>query len=611
MTTPSELVTAQFALAQSYASTATAQLATFTAALDNAIYAPPTIDIAWSSVSSPTIPSIPAPPSLPTVSFTAPTAPGAFTEVAPIVAFDTFSESAPVQNFPVAPILSYGTAPVVPDVGAISVPDAPVIDVVAIPTYLALSTPTFAGVNLHEDYLANLDNIPTLALVEPTPYSYLPGPEYASTLLSNLQAVINTRLAGGTGLSPAVEAAIWDRARARETNLSAANMAEIMRASEALGFYLPAGVLVAQLREAQQNYYDKASGLSRDIAIKQAELEQENLKQAIAVGMELEGKLITYSYQLEQLTFESAKTAAENSIGIHNALVEEYKALLEGFKIYAMVYRTIIDAETMKVTVYKAEIDGEQAKASVNMTLVQQYKAQIEASLALVEVYKAQISGANALIQLESTKISAAGEQVKAYVAQVNAETAKIEAYKAGVQAETAKMEGYKIKADVFGTVVNAQAEEARLRITEYSAKTAVKSQEWDGYRALLNAASATATAQAAQSSSLTDGYRAAASAAEAAASSASRQWETQIKQYEAGLNIAILTAKTNNEAIMNTNAVRVDAAKVGAQVYAQLASSSYTMANANATVSGTGGTNVSYSYSNDTLNQPAGIEVI
>jgi hypothetical protein len=489
----------------------------------------------------------------------------------------------------------------VPEVGTVTVPDAPSLDSIATPTYLSLSVPSFAGVDLHEDYLANLENIPVLDLVEPTPYSYTAGPEYASTLLENLKAKLNERIAGGTGLSPAVEAAIWGRAQSRETQAALANEAEVTRNAEALGFHLPAGVLAAQLREAQQDYYDKLSTLSRDVAIKQAELEQENLKQTIAQGMELESKLIDYSYRLEQLSFESAKAAAENGIQLYNALVEQYKALLGAYQLYANVYATIISAEKMKVEVYTAEIDAEQAKADINKTLVEQYKAQVEASLAVVKIYEVQVQAAQTLIELEKTKVEAAGEQVKAYVAQVNAETAKVEAFKASVEAESAKLGVYKIKADVFGTVVNAQAEEARLRLGEYTAKANVKTQEWEGYKARVEAERARMTALASQSASLTDGYRAAAAAAEASAGAAARQWETQIQQYKAGLDVALTTAKTNNEYILETQKVRLDTAKVGAQVYAQLASSAYTMANANASIAGTGSTSVSYSYSNDT----------
>jgi hypothetical protein len=45
----------------------------------------------------------------------------------------------------------------------VSLPDAP--------AFLALSTHQFGGVNLHEDWLAKLDDMPELQLLEPAPLS--------------------------------------------------------------------------------------------------------------------------------------------------------------------------------------------------------------------------------------------------------------------------------------------------------------------------------------------------------------------------------------------------------------------------------------------------------
>jgi len=608
MATPDELVANSFAQAQTYANDAKAALTGFTDAMNAAIYTPPTLSVTWNSLTAPTLPSLPAVPALPTIAFAAPTEPGAFTDVVPTLTVDTFSDVAPTTTFPVAPTLSYGAAPTIPSAAAITVPDAPLITLPSAPSYLSLSSPTFVGVDLHAAFLTNFDNIPTLTLVAPTPYSYALGAEYASTLLSTLKSVLNTRMAGGTGLNTAVEQAIWDRARSRETQIALGNESEIMRASEAMGFQLPTGVLAAQLREAQQGYYDKLSGLSRDVAIKQADLEQANLQQTITAGMALESQLIDYSYKLEQLTFETAKTQADNAIQVHNSQIEKYKALLGAYQVYAEAYRAIISAELAKVEVYKAEIAGEQAKADVNKTLVEQYKATIEASMSQVEIYKAQVGAANTLVQIEQVKISAAGEQIKAYVAQINGETAKIEAYKAGIQAEVSKVDVYKVKAGVFRDKVSAQAEVARLELGRFDSVARVKSLEWDGYRARTDAERIRMQALASQSGAMLDGYKAGAAAVQAEAGMHTQVWETQIKDYEAAQQITIQAAKINGDAMQFSYASIQDAAKVGAQVYAQQVGSAYSMIHASAGVSGTGSTSVNYSYSNDTTDKPTGL---
>lgn len=601
MASPAEVVAAQFAQAQSYVNNAQSQLSSFTSALNTSIYAPPTLSVTWNSIAAPTLPSLPAAPSLPAISFVAPAAPGALNLAAPSVTIDDFTEVAPVLNLPAAPTLNYGAAPTIPAVANIATPSAPLIELPAAPVYLSLSTPTFAGIDLHADYLAKLDDMPTLVLAAPTPYSYALGPEYASTLLTELKAKLLERMNGGTGLPAAVEQAIWDRARSRETQIALADEAEVMRASEALGFQLPSGVLAAQLREAQKSYYDKLSSLSRDVAIKQAELEQANLKETIDAGMRLESQLIDYSYKLEQIAFDSAKQYAENAIQIYNAQVEQFKALLAGYQTYAAAYKTLIDGELAKVEVYKAQLAGEQAKADINRVLVEQYKASIEAGLSQVKIYEAQVVAANTLVQIEQVKIAAAGEQIRAYTAQINAETAKVEAYKAGVQAEATKTDIYKVKADAFSAKVNAQAEKARADLSQYTALVQAKTAEWEGYRAQVEAERSRIAALGEQSGALLDGYKAATTAIVAEAEMQTRVWETEIKNYEAGQQVAIQAGKVNADSVIATNNARLDAAKVGAQVYAQLTASAYGMVNASASVSGSGSTSVSYSYSNDT----------
>ncbi len=594
-------VTEAFDKAYEYAESSRTMLASFTHALDSSIYSPPTISMTWNSIAPPSLPDIPDAPTMPTIAFTVPGGePAALVLDTPTITIDSFSETAPVLTMPDAPTVSYGTAPTVPSIGTVAVPDAPTVTMPTAPTFLSLSAISFAGIDTHEDWLTNLETIPVLTLAAPTPYSYTAGPEYASTLLTALKTRLLDRLSSATGLTPAVEQAIWDRARSRETQAALANEAEINRQAEALGFQLPSGVLAAQLSEARQNYYDKLSELSRDIAIKQAELEQSNLKDTIAAGMQLEGALIDYSYKLEALSFEASKAYADNAIQAHNAAVEKYRALLSGYQMYAQAYDTIIKAQLAKVDVYKAQLQGEQTKAEINNALVQQYKAQIEAGMAQVEIYRAQIGAAQTLVQLEQAKVGAAGEQIRAYVAQVNAETAKVEAYKAQVQAQSVQVDMYKTKADAFGAKVGAQAEAAKAELARYNALVQAKQSEWEGYKTKVQTEGERIKALGIQSNALLDGYKAGNAAIEAEAKMYLGRWETQIKDYEASQQLMLQTSKINADVAIQANNARLDAAKVGAQVYAQLTSSAYGMVHASAGISASGGTSVSYSYGGD-----------
>lgn len=601
MATAAQQVDSAFNKATQYASSHSGQVASFLSSLNTSIYQAPTYSLTWTSIAAPSLPSMPAAPTMPTINFVMPGGqPDAFSESMPSFSISTFDEAAPTLTIPAAPTLTYGAAPSIPTIGAVTVPDAPDVVMPDLPTYLTLNPVAFGGVDLREDWLDKLETMPTLNIVQPTPFSYALGPKYASDLLSELKSKLEARLQGGTGLDPAIEQAIWDRARSRETVIAQANIDEVMRTGDALGFPLPAGVLAAQMRAAQKDYYDKLSGLSRDVAIKQAELEQENLKQSIDEGMRLESMLIDYSVKIEQLSFDIARAYADNAIQLYNASLDEFKTLLAGYESYAGVYKTIIDSQLAKVEVFKAQLAGEQAKADVNKSLVEQYKASVEAGMAQVEIYRAQVGAAQTLVQLEQAKIGAAGEQIRAYVAQVNAETAKLEAYKTTVQAESVKADIYKVKADVFAARTQAESEYSRALISRYSAVAQAKQSEWGAYQAKVQAESVRIEALGKQSGALLDGYRAVTSAIQAQSELQATVWQSQIKQYESQQATAIAAARLNHDSVIQTNNAKMEAAKVGAQVYAQLTASAYSMINASASVSAGGSTSVSYSYGGD-----------
>lgn len=521
-----------------------------------------------------------------------------------------FEEAAPVLPALAAPTITYGATPTVPAVADVSIPEAPSVQPVPLPSYLSLTTPTFAGVDLHEDMLAQLENIPALELISPTPFSYARGADYASSLLSALQAALQARLDGGTGLPAAVEQALWDRARERETNAALGNVNDVLRSSENLGFALPAGVVSDQLRRAQSAYYDKLSTLSRDISIEQAKLEQENLKHTVESIMKTEAMLIDYSYKIEQLRFEAAKEYTESAIKIYNSGVDAYKAVLAGYQMLISAYDAIIKGELSKVEVYKAELQAEETKASINNTLVQQYKAQIEASMSLVEIYKAQIGAAQAVVSLEQTKVSAAGEQIKAYVAQINAETAKLEAFKTQVQAQSLQVDMYKSKAEAYGVRVNAEAAKAKANIEHFTAVSQANQQKVEEYKADIQHALGVIEKQVQENASARQAYGASIDAYKASLDSLYKEFESTMKATELNYTLALQQEKYAMDNARQIKENNLEAAKIKAQVLAQLMASAYSMQNANASISGThnSSNSASYNYSNDTVSAQSNI---
>lgn len=593
---PAEIVQDKYQRSIAMADQALRETKSMQDAFNGLIFQTPTISVRWGTISAPSLPEVPDLPTLPQVSFTVPgDMPGQLDLASlPDVEVEGFTLQPPTMDFGAAPDVVIGQAPTLPQMRDVAIPDAPDVTLPDAPGFLALTTHTFGGVNLHEGWLEKLDDVPELQLLEPAPFEFKRAPGYASQLLDNLKAVINARIQGGTGLSPVVEQAIWDRSRDRETQIALAREQEVMRSAEALGFPLPSGVLAGQLADARREYHDKLSGLSRDIAIKQAELEQANVKDAIAQGLALEGQLMDQALQLDRLSFDAAKTAADHSIAAHNAALERYKALLEGYRAFALAYETVIKAEMNKVEVYKALLQAEQTKAQINQSLVARYKAEIDGRMAAVEIYKARVQAAQTLVSLEQTRIQAGSEQIRAFVATINAETSKVELFKARAQAEATKQDAYKSQVQAYSAYTGAQAERARVAIAQAQARISAKELEWSGWKARLSAEVAKMDAAAKQSAILVDGYRVSANAIEAKAASYMRRWEADIKQYEAGNSISLQTAKLNADVAIQANNARLEAAKIGLTTGAQRVASAWSMVSASAGISGSSSWNFS-----------------
>lgn len=585
---PAEIVQDKYARSVDLAAAASSEAASFQSAMNAALYNPPQISVQWQTLPAPQLPPIPNLPSIPTQSFVDPTGqPYALNASMGDVQIDDIDLTIPTLDFGVAPTLTVGSVPVLPAFNDVEVPDAPDVVLPDVPQFLQLTTHSFGGVNLHEDWLSKLDDIPELSVLEPVPFDYQPGARYASQLMDNLKALLNARIQGGTGLDPTIEQQIWDRARDRETQVALAREQEVLRGAEALGYTLPSGVLAGQLADARREYHDKLSGLSRDIAIKQAELEQANVKDAIGQALQLESTLLDDCYKLEMLAFETAKATADNALNAYNAALEHFKALLAGYQAYASAYDTVVKAELSKVEVFKALLSAEETKASINKSLVDRYRAEIDGRMAVVEIYKARVSAAQTLVEMEKARIQAGGEQVRAFVATVNAETAKADLYKTRVGAETAKVQAVDAVARAYSAKVGAQAEKARAEVAKFQAQVSAKGMEWDGYRAKIALATARVEAAARTSSIMVDGYRAGAAAATAQAQSVMSRWEADIKQYEAGKELAFRVAKANADAVMHTNDTKIEAAKVQMATAAQKAASAWAAVNASASISG------------------------
>lgn len=603
-------VEAQFVKANSYATTAQAQAATFINALQSTVsgLTVPNLDM---DLSWPTAPNLG-----PNVSFNVDVPGYAFPtddSGAPPSAPDATINTGGAPSAVSLPEYTYtpGTEPMRPvdpgELTAITLPAEPGDWVPpTTPALLSVAIRPFDGVNGFGEWVDRLSVMPAdLNLASPTPFSFVPNERYTSALLAETTAQIRARLAGGTGLAPAVEQAIWDRARSREAIVVQNNIDDVVRNTEARGFALPPGALHAQMREAQKQGYAKMSEVSRDIAIKQAELEQANAKHAIEQGTALEGKLIDYANNIEQRAFEAAKAVAANAVEIYNALVAQYRTMLDKYTTYAGVYRSLVEGERARVDAYRAEVDAERTKVDVNKALIDQQRAQIEVRTAEIELYKSELQGVQTVLSVDKLKLEAFGERVRAYVAELNAETVRTEVFKAQNASNQIKAEVYKTSVDAWAQRIQAESAVAKNRADIYDAQVRGFLARTQRYATAVNA-----EAEKVRAGVSIAGLQVEAGKALIQQNSSNNQLQIEnykalIGLYEANKSLAVQKAKVLADNYLALKSLVADASKVAAQVNAQLAASAYGTIQANAGIqssdSMSSGHSISYAYSGAT----------
>lgn len=359
-----------------------------------------------------------------------------------------------------------------------------------------------------------------------------------------IETQLTRYLAGGTGLDPTVENAIYERAKDKGN-------AEYLRAERAAydgaasrGFTIPDGIALAAAQNARQAAADNNARSANEIAIKQAEMEQANLQFAVTTSAALRNSALSAALayhgnliQINGQALDYAKSVLGAMVQIYNLTLESFKAKLEAYRAEAQVYDTRVKAAMAYVDLYKAEIDALQALTNVDRAKVDMYRARIDAINSYAQFYRTQVQTVVEQASLEKLKVDLFRTKVEAYTATVqgkkaeydgytaalNGEEAKVRIYGAQVSAYSAELSGFRAKIDAQSEVVRSQALTNQARATQNKARldsysTVVQARgdkarlELDIQRAELNAFDSQVKATIANVSLQADVYKAEAS---------------------------------------------------------------------------------------------------
>ena len=264
---------------------------------------------------------------------------------------------------------------------------------------------------------------------------------------------------GGTMLDASVEADIWNRDLERNEQALQDIVDKVTGQWAKLGFSLPDGLLAGSLLAINNEYMNKSLNRSREIAIKQAELEQTGMFKSLELATSFSQMWFGVLEAFKRRAFEITKLTTDTLMDIYKTRVAQFNIQLEAYKADLMAWKTGIEREMLRAEVYKSRLAGLQLVVNIDEARVKIYASHLEAIGQLVKVWDTQIRAVAMMYDVEKTKLEAYKTKVEAYSVRIDSATKKY----------VASMEG--VKTFIQGWAASA---DTKVKLIELNAKAAM-----------------------------------------------------------------------------------------------------------------------------------------
>lgn len=277
-------------------------------------------------------------------------------EVPGLANIPEFTSVSPVLNLPARPDAALPGAPTgqptfnepaAPNKPVFTLPTPPSIQSVAIPEVPALNLPVF-------DMEMDFGDV-----VAPTAQFQFNEAAYTSSMLEEVQGkLLFDLINGGYGIDDADEQRIWDRARERELKAAEAKLQDLYRQTAARGFDLPPGSFHTQVDAVSQEMLENNSTLSRDIALKRADLYVQNRQFTLTTAQSVENMLINYYGAAAERALNASRTQVEMGAVLFNTHLQRQNLRLEQYRTYAQVYADRVRAAVASLEGFKVQVEA-------------------------------------------------------------------------------------------------------------------------------------------------------------------------------------------------------------------------------------------------------------
>ena len=389
--------------------------------------------------------------------------------------------------------------------------------------------------------------------------------EYEPEILPEVMARLRQMWDGGLGLPRDVEQAIYDRMYAREDLAIGRDIDAAYTEFASRGFTMPPGMLSARIDALRADGQRNKLAASRELAIRAADVQIENLRFACQQGIAAEQLLSTIYENMLRRGLDAARAEMDAQLSVLNAHVAVFNARQSAWSAQAQNRRA--ELETRLATMRMA-LDAELAKGEINKQNVALYAEQMRALQVDAQLYETEMRGASLQADVQKNRIDAYRADVQAfaerlgtlkvradmYESQMRGEAARASVLDSSARAYAAYVQGQVSKVEAQSKVQEGALRSNEMRLRAWSTRLEAdrtRVQAWlSGVQAKTAAYEARVRGYAAESGAVEALGRTELSAQEASARVAIQRYEAEIRKYLADLEQLRSSASMQLEAI-------------------------------------------------------------
>ena len=506
--------------------------------------------------------------------------------------------------------------PVKPDTVQYTAPDT---DVDAeIPVYSDYTSeipfPTLRPIDLPTPPVINTDDIifegvrPVFDAVPPDPEDFaFANSDYQTYIIDQTKAKVLEIFNGQTGLPPAIEDAIFERAREREVEAGEREVDQARNEWAARGWKQPPGMLNAATNRARKQASDKVSALNRENFIETKKLQLDMLKTALSTAMAMEDIWARLFMSAEDRRQQASKMKVDIALQVFNAFVSKFQAESSLFAVDATVFNQKFQAAMAKLSLYSEELRAKQIIGELNEQDVRIFAQRVGALQTNAEIYRAKVEGYKALFDAIQSKVDVYKAQLESNQIILQGYETDTRAFSARLQAAAQRDERFKTRAEIYSTNMGAWKMRFDLLVAQQNQSFKAAELTRDTFVANTDRIRGYISAEEGRVGALRDKYSALASTISSRAEAERTKYQlmlsiaqAKISQMEAAWQILLKNGEINIQAGLTAEGLVLRAHETAATTLAQLAAGYTSAANVNASISDSSSSSIGYNFSGE-----------